>query len=90
MNPVVGSGSENVFSNQCLLELPLSILHKKHRERLLRNRLLRPQRSTADDSQAQSNSSTGIDASSLSLIVKTMQRPMFYEVFNLRKALSKH
>src|SRR6266536_6459211 len=78
-------GSNKHFSTRCLLQLPLSTLHKKHREKILRSWLSRPEESADNDSEGLLRGST--DAAVLSLLIKFMQRPTFYEVCNSFDAL---
>jgi nucleolar pre-ribosomal-associated protein 2 len=78
-NPIIKSASTNAFAVKSLLELPVSIIPKKTRERIFKS-WLPTEGSATDDAQGLSYRSTALDPAVLSLKIKFMQRPVLYEV----------
>jgi nucleolar pre-ribosomal-associated protein 2 len=74
-NPIIKSINTNAFAVKSLLQLPVSIVVKKHTERILGSWLPTGD-STADDTQGLSYKSTALDPAVLSLKIKFMQRPV--------------
>lgn len=69
-NPLLESPTINRFAVQCLLQLPIEAFSRKDRERIMKTWL------------PCSGSTEGVDGAVLSLKVKIMQRPTFFEGTN--------
>jgi len=68
LNPLIKTTTNNSFAIKSLLQLPIGSLHRKHRERIMKAWL-------------PISSGPGVlDPAVLSLKIKTMRFPMFYEV----------
>ena len=67
-NPLIDGEGNNSFAIKCLLQVPISILHRKHREQIMKAWC------------PVLGESTSLDSSVLALKIKTMRFPMFYEV----------
>lgn len=76
-NPVVRSPGINILAIKSLLRIPLERFSKKNRERIMKSWL-------PDSDNGQKNESTYqfslLDHGLLSLKIKVMKRPTFYEV----------
>lgn len=87
--PLVKKASTNAFTVHCLLQIPLSVVFKKTRERIFRSWL--PTGDAAiDDAQGLSYQSTALDPAVLSLKIKFMQRPVLYEVSKTLQVLTRN
>lgn len=73
-NPLVNTSEDNSFAVKSLLQVPIGILHRKYRERIMKAW------SPAEDD----TTSTQLDPMVLALKIKTMRFPMFYKVSNHR------
>jgi nucleolar pre-ribosomal-associated protein 2 len=78
-NPIIKSSSTNAFAVKSLLQLPVSIVLKKTRDRIFKG-WLPTGKSATDAGQGLSYKSTALDPAVLSLKIKFMERPMLYEV----------
>jgi nucleolar pre-ribosomal-associated protein 2 len=78
-NPIIKLASTNAFAVKSLLQLPVSIVLKKTRDKIFKS-WLPTGNSATDDVQGLSYRSTALDPAILSLKVKFMGLPMLYEV----------
>lgn len=85
-NPMIKSNSTNSFAVKSLLQLPVSLVHKKTRERIFRSWLPVGDSATHDvpgHTPRLNYKATALNPAVLSLKIKFMQRPVLYEVSKL-------
>lgn len=80
-NPLIKSRSLNTFAIQSLLQLPLEIFSKRNREQVMIK--WSPVSEEASAEKTEESKLVPADPAVLSLKIKIMQRPTFYEVSNL-------
>jgi nucleolar pre-ribosomal-associated protein 2 len=78
-NPLVKSSSNNSVSIMSLYKIPLGRFSKKDRERIMKSWLPDPENEKSSDLTFES---TALDPGVLSLKIKIMKLPTFYEVCN--------